>query len=259
MESGASNIITLHSRKIEYRVTRSEGARRLRVRVGPRGVQVIRPASRPVEEIAPFLRRNEAWILRQIERAEELNAIFSPPHGRRREILYRGESIPLRVVHSLNRGGQNQVKLQDGEILVVCAAGCRTEAAHSLENWLRKEARAAIRAQLEVILPRIKRSPGKLYVMEQRTKWGNCSALGNLSFNWRLIMAPAFVLRYLVSHEAVHLAVPDHSQRFWLTLQSLCPETERARQWLCSSGHRLLTPLACSETVPSAGTQLQRR
>jgi predicted metal-dependent hydrolase len=79
--------------------------------------------------------------------------------------------------------------------------------------------------------------------MCQRTKWGNCSALGNLSFNWRLIMAPDFVLRYLVTHETVHLAIPDHSQRFWLTVQSLCPETERARQWLVANAHRLLTPL----------------
>src|SRR5436305_2288294 len=49
-------------------------------------------------------------------------------------------------------------------------------------------------------------------LMGQPTKWGNCSPLQNLSFNWRLIMAPETVLRYLVTHEAVHLAVPDHSQ-----------------------------------------------
>ena len=60
--------------------------------------------------------------------------------------------------------------------------------------------------------------------MGQRTKWGNCSPLQNLSFNWRLIMAPEAVLRYLVTHEAVHLAVPDHSQEFWLTVRSLCPK-----------------------------------
>jgi hypothetical protein len=54
----------------------------------------------------------------------------------------------------------------------------------------------------------------------------------NLSFNWRPILAPHFVLRYLVTHEAVHLAVPNHSAKFWLTVQSLCPEMERAKQWL---------------------------
>jgi predicted metal-dependent hydrolase len=56
-------------------------------------------------------------------------------------------------------------------------------------------------------------------------------------------MALDHVLRYLVTHEVVHLAVPDHSNKFWLTVQSLCPQAERARQWLSANGHRLLVPL----------------
>ncbi len=86
--------------------------------------------------------------------------------------------------------------------------------------------------QLETVTRKLRRTPNRLYVMGQRTKWGNCSSLHNLSFSWRLIMVPEHVLRYLVTHEALHLAVPDHSPRFWLAVQSLCPETERARQWL---------------------------
>jgi predicted metal-dependent hydrolase len=54
-----------------------------------------------------------------------------------------------------------------------------------------------------------------------------------------LVMAPDFVLHYIVTHEMVHLAVPDHSRKFWLTVQSLCPETERARQWLVANGQRI--------------------
>jgi predicted metal-dependent hydrolase len=91
--------------------------------------------------------------------------------------------------------------------------------------------------------------------MDQQTKWGNCSALRNLSFNWRIVMAPDSVLRYLVTHEVVHLAVPDHSRRFWLTVQSLCPETERARQWLSANGHRLLVPLENVVTGASEPTR----
>jgi predicted metal-dependent hydrolase len=89
--------------------------------------------------------------------------------------------------------------------------------------------------------------------MDQRTKWGNCSRRGNLSFSWRLIMAPDDVLRYMVTHEMVHLAIPDHSQRFWLTVQSLCPDSERARQWLVANAERLMQldcVAICSETSP---------
>jgi predicted metal-dependent hydrolase len=49
-------------------------------------------------------------------------------------------------------------------------------------------------------------------------------------------MAPETVLRYLVTHEAVHLAVSDHSAKFWLTVQSHCRDTERAKQWLAANG-----------------------
>ncbi len=60
----------------------------------------------------------------------------------------------------------------------------------------------------------------------------------------RLIFAgQKHVLRYLVTHEAVHLAVPDHSAKFWLTLQSLCRETERARQWLVAHAQELAVDL----------------
>ena len=90
---------------------------------------------------------------------------------------------------------------------------------------------------------KLRRNPNKIFVMGQRTKWGNCSGKRNLSFNWRLILAPSYVFRYLVVHEMVHLVVPDHSPKFWLTVQSHCPEAERARRWLAANGSRLFERL----------------
>lgn len=246
MKAETTSTIQLADRKVEYRVKASRSAKKLRVRVGPHGVQVVRPAARPDDDIPPFLRRNEDWLLRELDRAETLQPALKPSRHGHRTILFRGNATPVRVARSVSKRGQNRVACHNGEILITQPAGSRTLPVRSLENWLRKEARTAIQAQLKAVLPRVRRSHGKLYVMGQRTKWGNCSALGNLSFNWRLIMAPDFVLRYLVTHEAVHLAVPDHSQRFWLTVQSLCSETERARQWLVANAHRLLTPLPAS-------------
>lgn len=240
MRSATTSTIQLADRKVEYQVKLSRTAKKLRVRVGPHGVQVIRPTTRPDDDIPPFLRRNEDWLLRELDRAETLHPVIKPPPHGHRTILFRGDVTPVRLARSVSKRGQNKVTSKNGEILITQPAGSLTPPARSLENWLRKEARAAIQAQLQAVLPRVRRSPGKLYVMSQRTKWGNCSALGNLSFNWRLIMAPDFVLRYLVTHEAVHLAIPDHSQKFWLTVQSLCPETERARQWLVANTRRLL-------------------
>jgi len=135
---------------------------------------------------------------------------------------------------------RNAVDFIDGEIVVRMGARSPTPAARSLERWLRKQARAEIESHLAVVTARLRQRANRLYVMSQRTKWGNCSSRRNLPFNWRLILAPEFVLRYLVTHEAVHLAIPDHSAKFWLTVQSHCRETERAKQWLCSRGSDLV-------------------
>jgi predicted metal-dependent hydrolase len=134
----------------------------------------------------------------------------------------------------------------DGEIVVSRGAGSRTRVARSLESWLRREARQGIERHLDAVTIRLGQRPEHVYVMGQRTKWGNCSSRRNLSFNWRLILAPDYVLRYLVTHEAVHLAVPDHSAKFWLTVQSLCRDTERARQWLVAHAGELTIDLRTS-------------
>jgi predicted metal-dependent hydrolase len=47
----------------------------------------------------------------------------------------------------------------------------------------------------------------------------------------------------LVAHEVVHLAVPDHSKRCWLTVQGVCPDAERARGWLSANAGRLMVDL----------------
>jgi predicted metal-dependent hydrolase len=235
--------IRLGGRRIDYSVVRSSAARKLRVRVGPNGVEVVQPAERNGEDVSVFLDRNETWILDQLERAERLRGVRRPAQSRAGEILFRGEPTRLNVETTPSQVRGNTVSHVDGAIVIRRGSGSRTPVARSLENWLRKQARVEIERQLSVITARLRQSPGRLYVMGQRTKWGNCSAGRNLSFNWRLILAPDFVLRYLVTHEAVHLAIPDHSAKFWLTVQSHCRETERAKQWLCSRGSELAVDL----------------
>jgi predicted metal-dependent hydrolase len=179
----------------------------------------------------------------EIERVEKLRGIRRPKQRSVGSVLYRGEPTPVRI-EEVHRGGANRVVFDSGQLIVLRSSKSKTLPATTLENWLRKQARSEIVRYLNVITAKLKRQPAKILIMGQRTKWGNCSPMRNLSFNWRLIMAPDFVLHYLVTHEAVHLAVPDHSHKFWLTVRSHCRDTERARQWLCANGHRLLVDLA---------------
>ena len=67
---------------------------------------------------------------------------------------------------------------------------------------------------------------------DQRTRWGSCSRTGAISINWRLLLAPEQVLDYVIWHEACHLAVMDHSPRFWALVAQYCPEHRDHVAWL---------------------------
>jgi predicted metal-dependent hydrolase len=229
---------------VDYLVVRSKAANKLRVRVGPDGVEVVQPIARNGEDVPTFLVNNRHWILDQLERAERLSRARRPARRVGGEILFRGEITRIRIETTPSRASGNAVRLVDGEIVISRGEGSRTPVGRSLEAWLRREARRWIQVHLEAVTSRLGQRPERVYVMGQRTKWGNCSSRRNLSFNWRLILAPDYVLRYLVTHEAVHLAVSDHSARFWLTVQSLCRETEKAKQWLCAHQAQLQVELS---------------
>jgi predicted metal-dependent hydrolase len=164
MHAGKHHQIKLRGRRVNCRLVRSRSARKLRVRVGINGVEVVQPANRTDEDLSIFLGRNDDWILDQLQRAERLRKIriADRPEG---EIFFRGEYTPIRIERTAAKSRGNLVRLVDKEIVVQRPLGSRTPIARSLENWFRREARAEIRKQLEMITRRLRQQPRRVYVL----------------------------------------------------------------------------------------------
>ena len=79
----------------------------------------------------------------------------------------------------------------------------------------------------------------RISIRDQSSRWGSCTSAGSLSFSWRLILAPPYVLDYLAAHEVAHLVEMNHSARFWRVVGKVCPHTERAKTWLDTHGNDL--------------------
>ena len=117
-----------------------------------------------------------------------------------------------------------------------------TEAPHvtrRVREFLEAEARKDLAAAVQRHTAALGVTAKRITVRDTKSRWGSCSARGTLSFSWRLIMAPAFVLDYLAAHEVAHLRELNHSHRFWRLVFELCPRTEEAERWLKHHGSEL--------------------
>jgi predicted metal-dependent hydrolase len=241
--------ITIDGRMVNYRVRRANTNSPMRIRISVSGIEVLQPSSRKPDDVEAFVQAHGDWVLDQLDRTDRLRHALRAPSALAGEILVRGTPTSVAVDEMPRWGGPNRVLRRPNGLVIARGRDATITPAKTFENWLRRQARVLIEPLVDMYAGKLGVTPGRIYIMNQRTKWGNCSRLHNLSFNWRLAMAPDEVLRYLVAHETVHLAVPDHSQKFWLTVQSICPESERARQWLVANTDRLMVDL--SDLIPS--------
>ena len=151
---------------------------------------------------------------------------------------YLGERLRLRV--RVEPGRKRPHVARRGEELRVAVARRGREAlASALEGWYRRQARSEVARRLDRATARAGMRYASLQVRGQRSRWASCSSSGAMSFNWRLLLAPAEILDYVVEHEVAHLEVLDHSPRFWGLLASRCPDWRAHERWLRRHGHAL--------------------
>ncbi len=108
---------------------------------------------------------------------------------------------------------------------------------------LKKRGREIFPARVARFAPLVGVRVGRVAVRSQRTKWGSCSAKGNLNFNCLLLLAPPETLDYVVVHELCHLKEMNHSPRFWAEVKRILPDCEKQRRWLRQNGSALMARL----------------
>lgn len=102
----------------------------------------------------------------------------------------------------------------------------------------KKEAKKKIHERAEYYAEIMDVSYGRIAVKEQKTRWGSCSARGNLNFNWKLILMPEEILDYVVVHELAHRKELNHSPAFWKVVEDVMPDYKERRHWLKTAGRR---------------------
>ncbi|HVW74142.1 MAG TPA: SprT family zinc-dependent metalloprotease [Rhizomicrobium sp.] len=222
-------LLKIDGRLLEVRVRLNPRARRMIVKVNPATgeVSVTAPTRRGLSAALDFARGEREWIAGQLAKAPGPVAIAI------------GATIPFQgAPHEIRAAarGPAPVWADDGAIWV------RGDAAHAprrVMDFLKREARRVCESRVLHHAGRLGVKPSRITVRDTLSRWGSCSSARALSFSWRLILAPEFVLDYVVAHEVAHLREMNHSPRFWAHVRSLIPGMNAAQAWLRTNGRDL--------------------
>ena len=210
----------------------------LRVQASTRDVVLTMPLRGSVRDARRFAEKHGAWIATRLNRLPQ-----SAPFRDGEIVPLRGE--PHRIVHRKGVRGTVAAETDANGERLLCVFGQEPHVARRMRDFLKRQARSDLEAASRNYADTLGVSIKRVSVRDQASRWGSCSATGALSYSWRLIIAPPYVLDYLAAHEVAHLVEMNHSARFWKVVNRICPNVDRAKAWLEAHGadlHRYGSP-----------------
>jgi predicted metal-dependent hydrolase len=211
----------------------STRARRLALRVDPKTglINLVMPERASLKKALKFAQDQQSWINRRA-------AAIPPPirltDGTVIPVLGRDRIIRIACDDTFKR---TLISLADNEIQVRTN---QEDPSMRIVRFLKKLACEEITRLVEEKATSIGKQVAQVQVRDTTSRWGSCSADGRLSFSWRLILAPAEALDYVVAHEVAHLVHMNHKTRFWTLCEKLSVDFKAGHGWMKTHGSTLM-------------------
>lgn len=218
---------------MEIEIRRKPAVRNITVTITHEGrVRVSAPENAPESRIVQFVESKRRWIERKLKGAEWHAEYLDPT----RRIFFRGIPYDVRWLASDEESPTVFFESDSG----VCTAST-VDGHHDPALLGEVLARYAVELRQIAFDTAAARSIAinRVYLRNQRTRWGSSSSRKNLSLNWRLIMAPPPVATYLILHELAHQRIMNHSRDFWRLVGDWCPKFAEHDAWLRSHAFAL--------------------
>ncbi|MDO4547471.1 MAG: SprT family zinc-dependent metalloprotease [Clostridia bacterium] len=221
---------------VNYELIKTD-RRDMSLKVTKDDVRLFAPKFSRLKPCDDFVKRQAEWIAGVQKRLKDYNRQYEDAHplDTGAQILIGGQPVEL----DISAGSKLTIEMSGDALIIHTPSYEREYLRDALRVFLSDMALAAVKSSVSRYAPIVGRSPKAVKLREQRTRWGSCSSAGNINLNWKLVMAPAQVLDYVVVHELCHLFELNHSPAFWRRVRGVMPDYEYWKKWLKDNGRYL--------------------
>nr|WP_211171185.1 SprT family zinc-dependent metalloprotease [Bacillus sp. DNRA2] len=152
--------------------------------------------------------------------------------------LYLGKEFPILISedHEIKK---DKVVFEGDTLYIYVKKFNQDHIQKALKRFYHQQCKRIVEKRILHYQSHFKVKPRSFRISDSKTTWGTCDGLRQLTFNWKLSMAPLEVIDYVVVHEMCHMVHLNHDRSFWRLVGKIMPEYERCEHWLALSHWRM--------------------
>jgi predicted metal-dependent hydrolase len=202
-------------------------------------VEVQAPKGISNERVVQALEEKWEWIqqkLKEMKDRTQGSVVKNYEHGE--TFLYLGKEYPIEISHDINTE-QNRVVFEEGKLHIFVKHLEDEKIKQALKRFYYQQCKMLVEKSIKTYQGNFKSKPRSILITDNKTNWGTCDSRQQLTFNWRLAMAPQSVIDYVVVHEMCHMVHLNHDRSFWRLVGKILPDYKQQENWLALSNWKM--------------------
>ncbi|PLT29632.1 M48 family metallopeptidase [Peribacillus deserti] len=202
-------------------------------------IEVQAPKGTPDDIVLKLLEEKWDWIQQQSK--EMKDRLLGPQaktykHGE--EFLYLGKTYPIQI-HTDSNVEQDHAVLGGDQLHIYVNDLEDEKIKQTLKRFYYQQCKALVEKSIASYQGYFKVKPRSIRISDSKTTWGTCDSKKQLTFNWKLAMAPPEVIDYVVVHEMCHMIHLNHDRSFWRLVGKIIPDYKSRESWLAFSNWKM--------------------
>jgi len=199
-------------------------------------VKILVPKHLDKSRIDKLIKSKSKWIKTKLLKVNQILPYRKKDYVSGEDFLYLGKHYRSKIL----KGKKYNIELTDKYLKITIKSHTKdNKIKRLLKKWYFNNADNYLSELTNEISKKTGLNYRSVKVRNYKSRWGSCSSNGKIYYNWKIIMAPIRIIKYVICHELAHLKVHNHSPKFWMLLRSMYPNLDDAKTWLIKNKNTL--------------------